>query len=113
MLITDVIEAAIGSTVLDEIERYFLEPMQLENTFISMGEPPPAKYPAAHPWVYIDRDGTLEDLYGIPPAWIATLTHPVMFSNPADLVRWLQAHVSPFITALIANLFWAPWHAFL
>jgi len=91
LLITDVIEAATGSTVPDEIDRYFLEPMQLENTLISMGEPPPAKYPVAHPWVDIDRDGTLEDLSGIPRTWIATLTHPVMFSNPDDLVHWLQA----------------------
>lgn len=91
LLITDVIEAATGSTVPDEIERYFLEPMQLENTYISMGDPPPIKYPIAHPWVDIDRDGTLEDLYGIPRTWIATLTHPVIFSTPNDLVRWLDA----------------------
>ena len=91
LLVTRIIESATGSTVPDEIERYFLDPMQLENTIISMGEPPPAEYPIAHPWVDVDRDGTLEDLYGIPRTWIATLTHPVMFSNPNDLVHWLQA----------------------
>lgn len=65
--------------------------MRLEQTFVSMGGAPPDKYPVAHPWVDIDQDGTLEDLYGIPLTWIVTLTHPVMFSTPADLVRWMNA----------------------
>jgi D-alanyl-D-alanine carboxypeptidase len=91
LLVTAIIEEATGSTVPDEIERYFLKPMKLENTFISMGEQPPTKYSVAHPWVDIDRDGTLDDLYGIPLTWKVTLTHPVMFSTPKDLVRWIHA----------------------
>ena len=90
LLITTIIEDATGSTVPDEIERYFLKPMKLENTFVSMGKQPPAKYPVAHPWVDIDQDGTLDDLHGIPLTWIASLSHPVMFSTPQDLVRWIH-----------------------
>ena len=75
----------------DEIERYFLKPMKLEHTFVSMGEWPSAKYSVAHPWVDVDRDGVLDDLYGVPHTWIASLSHPVMFSMPRDLVHWVHA----------------------
>ncbi len=91
LLVTTIIEEATGSTVPDEVERYFLEPMKLENTFVSMSEQPPTKYSVAHPWVDIDRDGILDDLHGIPLTWIASLSHPVMFSTPKDLVHWMHA----------------------
>jgi len=91
LLITSIIEEATGSTVPAEIERYFMKPMKLENTFVSMGELPPEKYSVAHPWVDVDRDGNLDDLDGIPLTWIASLSHPVMFSTPEDLVHWINA----------------------
>jgi D-alanyl-D-alanine carboxypeptidase len=91
LLITTIIEKATGSTVPAELERYFLRPMKLENTFVSMGELPPDQYSIAHPWVDIDQDGDLDDLYGIPLTWIASLSHPVMFSTPKDLVSWINA----------------------
>jgi len=91
LLITKVIEAVAGSTVPEEISHRFLDPLGLENTYISMGELPPENYTTAHPWVDIDQDGTLDDLHGIPKTWIATLTHPVMFSTCGDLVYWINA----------------------
>jgi D-alanyl-D-alanine carboxypeptidase len=91
LLLTAIIEEVTGASVPDEIERRFLKPMQLEHTFASMGEQPPARYSVAHPWVDIDRDGNLDDLYGIPLTWKATLTHPVIFSTPNDLARWVNA----------------------
>ncbi len=91
LLITKIIEEATGSTAPAEIERYFLAPLKLEHTFVGMGELPPGKYCVAHPWVDIDLEGTLDDLHGIPRTWIASLTHPVMFSTPTDLVRWMDA----------------------
>ena len=87
LLLTAIIEEATGNSVPIEIERRFLKPMQLEQTFVSMGEPPPTSYAVAHPWVDTDRDGDLDDLYGIPLTWKATLTHPVIFSTPNDLAR--------------------------
>jgi D-alanyl-D-alanine carboxypeptidase len=91
LLITLVIEEVTGSTVPEEIECHFLEPMGLENTYVSMGELPPARYPRAHPWADIDLDGNLDDLHDIPRTWSASLSHPVMFSTPRDLVDWLNA----------------------
>jgi D-alanyl-D-alanine carboxypeptidase len=91
LLLTAIIEKVTGNSVPDELERRFLDPLQLEHTFISMGAPPPEKYAVAHPWVDVDGDGILEDLYGIPLTWKVTLTHPVMFSTPGDLARWMEA----------------------
>ncbi len=91
LLITKIIEEVTGSTLPDEMERTFLKPMKLENTYVSMGEQPPAKYAIAHPWADVDRDGDLDDLYGIPRTWSASLSHPVMYSTAEDLVRWMDA----------------------
>jgi len=91
LLLTKIIEKATGSTVPDEVEKYFLHPLRLEHTYFSMGEEPPQQYSLAHPWVDIDQDGTFEDLSGIPLNWIVTLTHPVIFSTAEDLARWMNA----------------------
>jgi CubicO group peptidase (beta-lactamase class C family) len=91
LLITAIIEEVSGSSVPDEVERYFLKPMKLEHTYISMGKTPPATYKVAHPWVDVDQDGVLDDLYGVPQTWKASLTHPVMYATAEDLVRWTQA----------------------
>ena len=90
LLITKIIEEVTGTTVPEELKRYFLDPMNLEHTFATMGTHPPAKYAVAHPWVDIDLDGQLDDLQGIPLTWKATLTHPVMFSTAHDLVSWIN-----------------------
>ncbi len=91
LLLTAIVEEITGTSVPDEIERRFLRPMKLEHTFTSMGEPPPARYAVAHPWVDVDRDGDLDDLYGIPLTWKVTLTHPVLFSTASDLASWMHA----------------------
>jgi D-alanyl-D-alanine carboxypeptidase len=91
LLLTAIIEKVSGASVPDELKRRFLKPMKLEHTFVSMGQPPLEKFSVAHPWVDFDRDGKLDDLYRIPLTWKATLTHPVMFSTPGDLARWMQA----------------------
>jgi len=44
--------------------------------------------------VDFDLDGDLDDLYGIPITWKATLTHPVLYSTPSDLTRWLAALIN-------------------
>ena len=91
LLLTAIIEEATGTSLTNELRLRFLRPMGLEQTFVSMGELPPTQNSVAHPWVDMDLDGTLDDLYGIPLTWKATLTHPVMFSTPKDLVHWLDA----------------------
>lgn len=91
LLLTAILEKVSGSSVPDLIDQHFLKPMKLTHTFVSMGDPPPAKYAVAHPWVDYDRDGVLDDLFGIPQTWKVTLTHPVMYSTPIDLVHWMHA----------------------
>ncbi|NIS83083.1 MAG: serine hydrolase [Anaerolineales bacterium] len=91
LLLTAIIEKASGLTVAEGVERYFLEPMNLERTFMSMGEPLPAYFSAAHPWVDVDRDGELDDLIDAPITWKVTLTHPVIYTTPGDLACWLHA----------------------
>lgn len=91
LLLTAILEDVGGAPVPDQIEQYFLKPLKLEHTFVSMGEWPPEEYSIAHPWVDLDLDGELDDFYGMPLTWKVTLTHPVLFSTPNDLARWMHA----------------------
>jgi D-alanyl-D-alanine carboxypeptidase len=91
LLLTAIIEKATGKSVPEEIERYFLKPLNLEHTFMSMGDPLPARFFVAHPWVDVDRDGDLDDLAGVPLTWKVSLSHPVIYTTPGDLTRWMKA----------------------
>jgi CubicO group peptidase (beta-lactamase class C family) len=73
------------------MNRRFFRPLGLVHTYLSLGEQPPASYAVAHPWVDIDQDGRLEDLYGVPQTWKVTLTHPVIYATPGDLAHWMDA----------------------
>lgn len=90
-LLTAVLEEATGRSVPELIEDRFLRPMGLENTCMTMGAWPPDRFDVAHPLVDVNEDGELNDLTGEPRTWIATLTHPVVFTTPADMVRWTRA----------------------
>ena len=91
LLLTAIIEQTAGASVPDEVERLFLEPLELDNTVMSMGELPPSHYTVVHPWVDVDFDGCLEDFSDKPQTWIATMTHPVLYATPEDMARWMQA----------------------
>lgn len=91
LLLTAVIEAATGASPPEQVELYFLDPFGLEHTLMTMGEPPPARFSVAHPWADMDRDGKLDDLYGIPSTWRVSLTHPAILTSPGDLALWSQA----------------------
>ena len=91
LLLTAILEEVAGSAVPEQIEQALVEPLHLDHTFVSMGEPPPASYAVAHPWADIDLDGQLDDLEGIPLTWKVTLTHPVIFSTATDLANWMNA----------------------
>jgi D-alanyl-D-alanine carboxypeptidase len=91
LLLTAIIEQATGEKVPFEVERRFLNPLALDNTFMSMGELPPAEFGVAHPWVDVNLDGVLEDLSGEPHTWIASMTHPVLYTTPADMATWMYA----------------------
>jgi len=91
LLLTAILEKVTHASMPDEIQRRFFEPLQLEHSTLSMGEAPPACFSLAHPWVDLNRDGSLEDLYGIPQTWKVSLTHPVLYATPSDLARWMYA----------------------
>ncbi|MHC5007930.1 MAG: serine hydrolase domain-containing protein, partial [Planctomycetota bacterium] len=91
LLLTAVLEKAAGAPVPAEVERCLLGPLKLEHTVMSMGEPLPGRFVAAHPWADVDRDGDLDDLAGTPSVFRATLTHPVLRTTAGDLARWMHA----------------------
>lgn len=91
LLLTAILEKATGKSVPGEVERRFLEPLALDNTFMSMGKLPPGRFSVAHPWVDVDLDGELEDLSGTPQTWIATMTHPVLYTTPQEMAEWMSA----------------------
>ena len=91
LLLTAILERAAGASVPEQVSGIFLEPLRLRNSFMSMGTLPPAEFAVAHPWADVDRDGQLDDLNGVPQTWIATLTHPVLYTTPLDMVWWMQA----------------------
>lgn len=90
LLLTAIIQRT-GVDIPERIEWDLLSPLNLEHTVISMGEPLPAQFTGAHPWVDVDGDGTLDDLFGAPVTWKVSLTHPVLFTTAGDLARWMQA----------------------
>lgn len=90
LLLTAILEQAAGASVPNEVERLFLEPLELDNTFISMGELPPSYFTVVHPWVDIDLDGGLEDFSSEPQTWITTMTHPVLYATPEDTAMWMH-----------------------
>jgi D-alanyl-D-alanine carboxypeptidase len=91
LLLTVILDELTGESAATGIEQVFLTPMGLEDTFISMGEPPGPDFVVAHPWVDQDQDGTMEDLYGIPLTWKVSLSHPVAFSTALDMANWMYA----------------------
>jgi D-alanyl-D-alanine carboxypeptidase len=91
LLLTKIIEQTVGETVPDQVDRLIFEPLVLDNSFMSMGDLPPAHFPVAHPWVDVNLDGELEDLNGIPQTWIASMTHPVLYTTPQDMAKWMHA----------------------
>jgi len=90
-LLTAILEEATGEPVPLVIERRLLEPLGLDHTFMTKGDPAPDRFEVAHPMVDVDGDGVLDDIAGHSRTWIASLTHPVLFTTPTDLVRWMRA----------------------
>jgi len=91
LLLTEILAQTAGESVPQQVRSAFLEPLSLESSFIGMGELPPANFKVAHPWVDVNLDGKIEDFSGTPYTWIASMTHPVLFTTPRDLAVWMQA----------------------
>jgi D-alanyl-D-alanine carboxypeptidase len=91
LLLTAILERAGGAPVPQQVTGLLLDPLQLHAGFMTMGALPPPEFAVVHPWADVDRDGQLDDLSRVPQTWIATLTHPVLYTTPLDMVRWMQA----------------------
>ncbi len=91
LLLTQILEQVLEAPVSLEVERHFFAPLGLEHVYMSMGPLPPPDFTIAHPWADLNLDGELEDLSGVPQTWIASLTHPVLYAAPADIVRWMDS----------------------
>jgi D-alanyl-D-alanine carboxypeptidase len=89
-LVTEILEIAGGMAVSEQVTQHLLDPLGFEQTKMFEKGAPPADWVVAHPWVDVDRDGQLDDLYGIPVTWKASLTHPVLYATAEDLARWMQ-----------------------
>jgi len=90
-LLTAIVEEATGHSVPWGVEQRFLKPLGLDHSHMTMGAQVPERFEVAHPMVDVNGDGVLEDLAGHSQKWVASLTHPVLFTTPTDLVRWLAA----------------------
>jgi D-alanyl-D-alanine carboxypeptidase len=91
LLLTEILEQIGSEPVPEQMRQEILEPLLLDETFASMGELPPEKFTVAHPWVDLDLDGILDDFSEEPYTWIASMTHPVLFTTPQDLAVWVNA----------------------
>lgn len=85
-------EKVTGSTVAEEIQGRFLEPLDLNHTFVLDAETRvPDAMSIAHAWFDVDGDGTLEDVTSRSVTWIATRSPALMYCTAGDLARWSQA----------------------
>ena len=91
LLLTRVVEVAGNAPVETLLRSRLIVPNGLQNTYVTVSAPPPAEYNVAHPWADIGGDGDYEDLLGIPLTWKASLTHPVIYSTPGDIIIWLHS----------------------
>jgi D-alanyl-D-alanine carboxypeptidase len=91
LLLTEILESIAGERLEDIIEEEFFIPLEMNLSQFSTGEPLDSSFEQVHPWVDLDGDGTLDDLHGEAITWKVTLTHPVLYSTPEDLTRWLDA----------------------
>jgi D-alanyl-D-alanine carboxypeptidase len=91
-LLRMIVEQVTGSTVAKEIERRFLAPLDLSQTFVVDADTClPESVRVAHAWWDADRDGALEDITSRPRMWIATRSPAMIYATAEDLARWAQA----------------------
>jgi D-alanyl-D-alanine carboxypeptidase len=91
LLLTLILESIGGGNLTEILEVEILEPLHMDQSQFSSGEPLDSSFNLVHPWVDLDKDGALEDLFGEAITWKVTLTHPVLYTTPEDLTRWLDA----------------------
>jgi D-alanyl-D-alanine carboxypeptidase len=91
LLLTEILLKAGNLNVSDQVQKLLLEPQQMDCSLFSVGSLPPDEILLAHPWVDLDNDGDLEDIFSTVISWKISLTHPVLYTTPLDLTRWMRA----------------------
>ncbi len=88
-LLRMIIKKITGSEISTVNRDRFWIPLNLSNTFTSMGEPLPAN--TAHGWYDLDGDGTYDDFFSWQRTAFASGIGGEVFSNAEDLVKWARA----------------------
>jgi len=93
ILLYIIVEKATQSSVTQEVQERFIEPLGLSHTVILDEKTTsiPLNFKVAHPWHDVDRNGTSEDIAAKPKTWSATLSPLMIFSSAEDLSKWSQA----------------------
>ncbi len=90
VLLGELIEAATGSTVIENVRTRLLEPLRLTNTEMD----PAAAIPSmAHGWHDLDGDGTADDLSGLPRVSLYSAAGAAggIVAPPSEVARWTSA----------------------
>ncbi|MFC1633919.1 serine hydrolase domain-containing protein [Planctomycetota bacterium] len=93
ILLHIIVEKATQSSVTQEVQERFIEPLGLSHTVILDEKTTsiPSNFKVAHPWYDVDGNGTSEDIAAKPKTWSATLSPLMIFSSAEDLSKWSQA----------------------
>jgi len=87
-----IVKKVTQSSVSEEIQRRFLDPLNLSHTVVlDSGVQPVSGLNAAHAWWDVDGDGALDDISFRSTTWMATRSPAMMFTTAEDLARWSHA----------------------
>ena len=91
ILLGMIIKKVTGMEVSNILRNYFLEPANLNNTFLMIEED--INRTIAHPWYDPDGNGMLVDISEVPQLALYSMdwTAGGIFSTPEDLVKYSQA----------------------
>jgi D-alanyl-D-alanine carboxypeptidase len=88
-LLAKIAERITGEPLATEVRNRFLDPLNLDNTYISLNEVIPRESRFACNWHDLTGDGKLDDLSMWRPA-ILGWSEGTMFSTPADMAKWIR-----------------------
>ena len=91
VVLKHVIEKAARTKQTILCEERLLKPYRLDHTLVDFSKPVPANRPIAHGWLDARGDGNLVDVSGHSLNWAISIAPMLVYSTPADLVKWVDA----------------------
>lgn len=91
IVLKQLIERATQRKQTELLVEKVLRPNRLDHTVADFTGPLPAGLRIAHGWFDANDDGSADDLNGRSLNWIASLSPMLVYSTPADMVRWMDA----------------------